>query len=118
MVLGARVLTDNIIEEAIQRFGALDVLVNLAGFGQFGPFEEACDDEIDQQFEVNLFGAMRVTRAVLPSIRKQRSGRIFNISSAAGLNGTAMSSLYCSIKFAVEGWSESLRRNSSRSTLR
>lgn len=97
-----------LVDQAVRRFGAIDVLVNVAGFGQFGPFEEASDDEIDQQFEVNLFGAMRVTRAVLPFMRKERSGRIFNISSAAGLFGSAMSSLYCSSKFAVEGWSESL----------
>lgn len=97
-----------LVDEAIRRFGSIDVLVNVAGFGQFGPFEESSDDKIKQQFEVNLFGAMRVTRAVLPFMRKQSSGRIFNISSAAGLFGSAMSSLYCSSKFAVEGWSESL----------
>lgn len=97
-----------VVNEVVKCFGSVDVLVNVAGFGQFGPFEEFSEREIYQQFEVNLFGAMHVTRAVLPFMRKQHAGRIFNISSAAGLTGTAMSSLYCSSKFAIEGWSESL----------
>jgi NAD(P)-dependent dehydrogenase (short-subunit alcohol dehydrogenase family) len=97
-----------VVDQVVKRFGSVDVLVNCAGFGQFGPFEEFSEQEIYQLFEVNLFGSMRVTRAVLPIMRKQHAGRIFNISSAAGLTGNAMSSLYCSSKFAVEGWSESL----------
>ncbi|CAN5723386.1 oxidoreductase [soil metagenome] len=96
------------VEAAIARFGTIDVLVNNAGYGHFGPFEEASPADIEEQFRVNVFGTMHVTRAVLPTMRDQRSGRIFNISSIAGLKGGAMSSLYSSSKFAMEGWSEAL----------
>ncbi len=61
-----------------------------------------------KQFDVNLFGAMHVTRAVLPEMRRKKSGRILNISSIAGLQGFGLSSLYCSSKFALAGWSESM----------
>lgn len=96
------------VSAALAEFGAIDVLVNNAGYGHFGPFEEAGPDDIATQFDVNLFGAMHVTRAVLPEMRRNKSGRIFNISSIAGLQGFPMSSLYCSSKFAMAGWSESL----------
>jgi NAD(P)-dependent dehydrogenase (short-subunit alcohol dehydrogenase family) len=96
------------VEAAVKRFGQIDVLVNNAGFGHFGPFEEASPEEVETQFRVNVFGTMHVTRAVLPTMRGQKSGRIFNLSSIAGLKGAAMSSLYCASKFAMEGWSESL----------
>ncbi len=99
---------ESAVKAALDRFGRIDVLVNNAGYGQLGAFENSTQDEIDQQFRVNLFGAMNVTRAVLPAMRKARSGRIFNISSLAGLRGSALNSLYCSVKFALEGWSESL----------
>jgi len=96
------------VQGAIARFGRIDVLVNNAGYGHFGPFEEATAVEADNQFRVNLFGAMNVTRAVLPAMRSRRSGRIFNITSVAGITGFPMCSLYCGSKFAMEGWSESL----------
>ncbi len=96
------------VKAAIGRFGTVDVLVNNAGYGHFGPFEEASAADVARQFEVNLFGAMHVTRAVLPEMRRKESGRIFNISSIAGLQGSGMGSLYCSSKFAMAGWSESL----------
>jgi NAD(P)-dependent dehydrogenase (short-subunit alcohol dehydrogenase family) len=96
------------VKAEVARFGMIDVLVNNAGYGLFGPFEEASAEAVASQFEVNLFGAMHVTRAVLPLMREKESGRIFNISSVAGLRGFAMSSLYCSSKFAMSGWSESL----------
>jgi len=96
------------VKAALARFGTVDVLVNNAGYGHFGPFEEASADDVARQFDVNLFGAMHVTRAVLPVMRRRKSGRVFNISSIAGLQGFGLSSLYCSSKFAVAGWSESL----------
>lgn len=96
------------VKAAIAKFGTVDVLVNNAGYGHFGPFEEASVDDVAKQFDVNLFGAMHVTRAVLPVMRRRKSGRVFNISSIAGLQGFGLSSLYCSSKFALTGWSESL----------
>lgn len=96
------------VDAAITKFGTVDVLVNNAGYGHFGPFEEASAEDVAKQFDVNLFGAMHVTRAVLPGMRRWKSGRVFNISSVAGLQGFGMSSLYCSSKFALAGWSESL----------
>jgi len=93
---------------AVQRFGRIDVLVNNAGFAQLGAFETIADADIRAQFETNVFGTMNVTRAVLPHMRAQRSGRIFNISSMAGYIGGTHYPVYAASKFAVEGFSESL----------
>ncbi|WP_420138921.1 SDR family oxidoreductase [Sphingomonas sp.] len=90
------------------RFGRLDALINNAGFGLSGVFEETPRAKIAEQFEVNLFGLMDVTRAVLPIMRRQRSGTIVNITSGAGVFGLPLISLYTASKFAVEGFSESL----------
>ena len=96
------------VEAAIRHFGRIDVLVNNAGYGHLGVFEDSTDDEIRRQFATNVFGLMAVTRAVLPGMRKQRDGRIFNISSVAGLKGGFGAALYCASKFAVEGFSQSI----------
>ena len=96
------------VEAAVARFGRIDVLVNNAGYGQLGVFEENSAAEIQQQYDTNVFGVFNVTRAVLPVMRRQRSGHIFNISSMGGVTGFPAAAIYCSTKFAMEGFSESL----------
>jgi NAD(P)-dependent dehydrogenase (short-subunit alcohol dehydrogenase family) len=86
----------------------IDVLINNAGFASVGPFEELSIEEFKEQFETNVFGAIRVTQAVLPIMRKQRCGTIASISSIAGRIGFPLTSAYVSSKFALEGLSESI----------
>jgi len=100
---------DKAIAEGINHFGNIDVVVNNAGYGLFGIFESASREAIQTQFDVNVFGAMDVTRAVLPHFRSQKSGTIINVSSGAGAIGFPMASIYSSSKFALEGWTEGLR---------
>ncbi|SEW01986.1 Short-chain dehydrogenase [Chryseobacterium wanjuense] len=100
---------DKAIVEGINHFGSIDVVVNNAGYGLFGIFESASREAIQTQFDVNVFGAMDVTRAILPYFRSNRSGTIINISSGAGAIGFPMASVYSSSKFALEGWTEGLR---------
>jgi len=95
-------------DAALSRFGSIDVLVNNAGYGHLGLFEETSDDDARAQFATNLFGVFNVTRVVLPAMRAARKGHIFNISSLAGIRGVEFGSLYCASKFALEGFSESL----------
>jgi NAD(P)-dependent dehydrogenase (short-subunit alcohol dehydrogenase family) len=102
------------VKAGLKHFGQIDVLVNNAGYGQLGAFEQLSDGAIYKQFATNVFGAFSVTRAVLPSMRAQRSGRVITISSIAGLIGFDGSSIYCAAKFAVCGWSESLTHELSR----
>lgn len=96
------------VDAALAHFGRIDVLLNNAGYGQLGLFEEISAAAVQQQFATNVFGLYNVTRAVLPAMRHQRSGRILNISSVGGIRGVAGASLYCATKFAVEGFSEGL----------
>ncbi len=96
------------VDAALAKFGRIDVLVNNAGYGQLGLFEEIGADEIATQYATNVFGLFNVTRAVLPAMRKQRAGHIFNVSSVGGLVAAAGGSIYCSTKFAIEGFSEAL----------
>lgn len=99
---------DAAINAGIARFGRIDVLVNNAGFGLFGIFEGTARDKIQEQFDVNVFGVMNVTRAILPHFRSHHSGTIVNVSSGAGVFGLPLISLYSASKFALEGWSESI----------
>jgi NAD(P)-dependent dehydrogenase (short-subunit alcohol dehydrogenase family) len=96
------------VDGALKRFGRIDVLVNNAGYGLAGAIEEATEAEFMPVFETNVFGLIRVTRAVLPYLRKQRSGHILNLSSIGGLTGAPGWGYYNASKFAVEGFSEAL----------
>ena len=101
------------VDAALSRFGGIDVLVNNAGYGHMGFFEEMTIDDVQQQFETNLFGVFNVTWAALPGMRAARKGRIFNISSLGGILGVQFGSLYCGSKFALEGFSECLSKEIS-----
>lgn len=93
---------------ATDRFGRIDVLLNNAGSFLAGFFEELTTEQVRSQIETNLFGPMTVTRAVLPVMRRQRSGLVISISSGAGVSGGASASAYAASKFALEGWMEAL----------
>ena len=94
--------------EAVKKFGRIDILVNNAGYGLLGAVEEASDAEARKLFGTNVFGLLNVTRAVLPHMRRQRSGHIINLSSVGGYTGYPGWGVYGATKFAVEGISEAL----------
>lgn len=97
------------VEKSVAYFGQLDVIVNNAGYGQIGALEELSDEEVRENFDVNVFGSLNVIRNVMPYLRNQRSGNIFNIASVGGLFGSFPGwGIYCSTKFAVAGFTESL----------
>jgi len=112
-VLQLDVTDDKSVTDAINvisnRQGRIDVLVNNAGYEHHGAVEELSIEEIKTQFETNFFGAVRVMKAVLPVMRKQRSGAIVNISSIGGKIGVPLNSAYVGSKFALEGFSESIK---------
>lgn len=112
-VLQLDVTDDKLVADAIDmisnRHRRIDVLVNNAGYDMHGAVEDLSIDEIKTQFETNFFGAVRLMKAVLPLMRKQRSGIIVNVSSIGGRIGVPLNSAYTSSKFALEGFSESMK---------
>jgi len=111
-VLKLDVTDDKSVKEAIERIvneqGKIDVLVNNAGYALLGPLEDLSIQEVKEQFETNVFGVIRVTKEILPIMRRQLHGTIENISSIAGRIGFPLTSAYVSSKFALEGLSESI----------
>ncbi len=97
------------VEQTIREFGRIDVLVNNAGYAVRGAVEEVPVEQAQQMFDANLFGVMRMVQAVAPQMRKQKSGRIINISSVVGKLVTPANGVYSASKFALEGLSDALR---------
>jgi short-subunit dehydrogenase len=97
------------IRQIIDESSRIDVLVNNAGYGVMGAVEDLSLNEFKSQFETNFFGVIRVTKEVIPIMRKQENGNIINVSSVGGIIGLPLNSAYISSKFALEGWSESMR---------
>ena len=98
------------VEAGLSAFGRIDVVVNNAGRGLLGAVEEASDAAARAVYDANMFGSLNVIRAVLPTLRSQRSGHIINLSSIGGFTSSAGWGIYCSTKFAVEGFSEALHQ--------
>ncbi|SAL69547.1 short-chain dehydrogenase/reductase SDR [Caballeronia arvi] len=96
------------VEAAVAKFGRIDVLVNNAGFGLLAAVEESSDADVRRMYDTNVFGLLNVTRAVLPVMRKHKSGHVVNMSSVGGYRSAAGFGVYCSTKFAVEGITEAL----------
>lgn len=103
----------NSINEAIEKFGQIDVVVNNAGFGLVGAIEEPNEEQIRQQFETNVFGVLNVIRGVLPTLRGQKSGHIINVSSGLGFFAFPSYGYYSATKFALQGLSEALAQETA-----
>lgn len=102
------------VNQALDHFGSIDVVVNNAGFGQMGTLEELSDAEARKSFDINVFGMLNVIRSVMPHLRARRSGHIMNISSMAGIQGHIPGwGVYCAAKFAVAGFTEALAAESA-----
>ncbi|MBE7439740.1 MAG: SDR family oxidoreductase [Spirochaetales bacterium] len=97
------------IARLVKEYGVPDIVINNAGLGVYGPFEELTDQEFRSQFETNFFGALRVARAVLPGMRKEGHGKLINVSSILGQLAIPTGSAYTASKWAMEAWSEALR---------
>jgi NAD(P)-dependent dehydrogenase (short-subunit alcohol dehydrogenase family) len=106
------------VDDALARFGAIDVLVNNAGYGLIGAFETLSREQIERQFQTNVFGIMELTRTLLPHFRQRNSGTIINIASFAGRSTVPLYSVYHASKWAVEGFTDSLAFELSRFNIR
>ena len=96
------------VTTTMERFGRIDVLVNNAGYGLLGYFEEMSEESIRRQIETNVFGTMKITRAILPIMRAQGSGFVVTVSSTSGIKSVTGGAVYSASKFALEGWSEGM----------
>mgnify|MGYP000899165633 FL=1 len=101
------------VEKAIEEFGRIDVLVNNAGYGLLGAIEEPSTEQIRAQFDTNVFGAVGVMRAVLPQMRRQKTGHVLNMSSVAGFIASGSAGYYAATKFALEALSEALAQEAA-----
>jgi len=99
---------EDAVKKTMDRFGRIDVLVNNAGYGLLGYFEEMSEESIRRQFETNVFGTMKITRAILSVMREQKNGLVVTISSTSGIKAVAGGSVYSASKFALEGWTEGM----------
>ncbi|MFC6772219.1 SDR family oxidoreductase, partial [Halorubrum pallidum] len=100
---------DRVVDRVLDEAGAIDAVVNNAGYGQFGPIEDVSTQKVHEQFDVNVYGPHRLIRAVLPSMRRERDGTILNVSSVAGRVSFPGGGVYSGSKFAIEAMSDALR---------
>ncbi|OYR48689.1 MULTISPECIES: SDR family oxidoreductase [unclassified Halorubrum] len=100
---------DRVVDRILDEEGAIDALINNAGYGQFGPIEDVSTAAVHEQFDVNVYGPHRLTKAVLPAMRRERDGTIVNVSSVAGRVSFPGGGVYSGSKFAVEAMSDALR---------